>query len=294
MPDSFSATWVSYSSISDFLRCPRAYQLKNVLKHPVTNKKVTLMSPPLALGQTVHGVVESLAQIEVHKRFVTPLTELFDEQWKRVSGTSGGFSSMQQEDRYKERGRAMLDRITKHPGPINEKAIRLKTDLPKFWLSEQDNIILCGKIDWLQYFEKTDSVKIIDFKTSKTEEDGDSLQLPIYLLLTHYCQKRAISGIAYWYLELHDAPQDQKLPDLQISQEKILKIAKQIKTARALERFKCPEGEKGCRWCSPYEAIFRGDAELIGSDGRREIYILKSGLDGIPSGAEDREDGEIL
>ena len=61
MADKYTAYWVSHSSINDFLKCPRAYFLKNVYKDPKTGRKIKLISPPLALGQAVHEVVESLS-----------------------------------------------------------------------------------------------------------------------------------------------------------------------------------------------------------------------------------------
>ena len=294
-PDKYAAVWLSYSSISDFLRCPRTYFLKNVYKDSKTGRKIMLMSPPLALGQAVHEVVESLSVLPVEQRFIQPLVEKFETTWKKVSGKKGGFWDDSTEQTYKNRGKEMLARVTQHPGPIAEKAVKLlNMDLPQFWLSEDDGIILCGKIDWLHYHDKDDSITIIDFKTSKSEEDPESLQLPIYHLLAHYCQKRPVEGVAYWYLGLSNEPVPKPLPDLQESQEKIMKIAKQVKTARALERFKCPAGDEGCRYCQPYEAILRGEAECVGIDthGRRDVYILKkeSGL----LGGEDRDEGVIL
>jgi hypothetical protein len=253
------------------------------------------MSPPLALGQAVHEVVESLSVLPVNQRFAKPLREQLEKAWQKITGKKGGFSSPEQEQRYKARGMAMLDRVTRHPGPLAEKAIKLATDLPQFWLSEDDGIILCGKLDWIQYLEEKDSVKIIDFKTSKAEEDPESLQLPIYYLLAHYCQKRPVVGLSYWYLELNDALVDKPLPDLEESQEKVLKIAKQMKLARSLERFKCPEGDDGCKYCKSYEAVLRGEAEYIGADNmRRNVYILPYKPSGTASGGEEREDGTIL
>lgn len=293
--DKFSAVWVSYSSISDFLACPRAYFLKNVYKSPKTGRKMTLMSPALALGQAVHEVVESLSVLSVDKRFQTPLLDKFEKSWKKISGKKGGFLSKDQEDTYFQRGKTMLARATAHPGPLAEKAVKLHTDLPQFWLSEDDGIMLCGKIDWIQYLEATNSVRIVDFKTSKVEENAESLQLPIYHLLAHYCQKRPVVGVSYWYLELRDELVEKPLPDLQTSQDQILKIAKQMKLARALERFKCPEGEEGCRYCKPFEAILRGEAEYIGTDAtRRDVYIMNFAKDTALSGGDEREDGTIL
>ena len=85
-PDKYAAVWLSYSSISDFLRCPRTYFLKNVYKDSKTGRKIMLMSPPLALGQAVHEVVESLSVLPVEQRFIQPLVEKFETTWKKVSG----------------------------------------------------------------------------------------------------------------------------------------------------------------------------------------------------------------
>ena len=49
--------------------------------------------------------------------------------------------------------------------------------------NEEENIILNGKIDWLEYVPEDDSIRVIDFKTGKNDEKEGSLQLPIYILL---------------------------------------------------------------------------------------------------------------
>ncbi len=273
--DKYSAVWVSHSSIRDFQACPRAYYLKNVYKDPKTNHKIQIVSPALALGSAVHEVIESLSVIPTDRRFAEPLSAKFERAWKKVSGKLGGFTDAATEQRYKDRGRAMITRVSDNPGPIAKPAVKIKQDLPWFWLSEQDNIILCGKIDWLEYAPDTDSVTIIDFKTSLNKENTESMQLPIYLLLAHYCQKRKVDGVCYWYLETGEVD-NRPLPDLVDSQEIVLGIAKQMQLARKLERFKCPQGEDGCRYCQPFEAILRGEAEFIGEgEQRRDLYMLK-------------------
>jgi len=275
--DKYTAVWVSHSSISSFLDCPRSYYLKNVYKDPQNGHKIKLMSPPLALGQAVHDVVESLSELKTDLRFQKPLMEKFETAWKKVSGKLGGFDDADTEYKYKSRGEEMIRRVIKNPGPLGELAIKINMDLPYFWLSETNNIILCGKIDWLRYHPDSDTVEIIDFKTSKNEEGPDSLQLPIYHLLVHYCQNRAVTAASYWYLDHSDDLIPQKLPDLVKSQDKILKIAKRIKLQRSLGKFDCPEEDKGCRSCRPYESILRGDAELVGHDTfKADVYVLKT------------------
>ncbi|MGI5841494.1 MAG: RecB family exonuclease [Patescibacteria group bacterium] len=272
--DKYSAIWVSHSSIGDFLKCPRAYYLKNVYKDPKTGHKIKLMSPPLALGQAVHEVLESLSVLATDKRFKEPLIDKYEIAWNKISGKRGGFPDDETELKYKNRGREMIEMVQNNPGPLKNLAVKINMDLPHYWLSEDDNIILCGKIDWLEYLPDNDSVNIIDFKTSRKEEGADSLQLPIYHLLVHNCQKRKVEKASYWYLELNREMVDKELPDLQESHERVLKIAKKIKLARQLEVFKCAH-KTGCFACKPYEAVLRGEAEFVGTDEyRSDVYVL--------------------
>ena len=285
-PDKYSAVWVSHTAIADFLRCPRAYYLKNIYKDKKTGRKIQIVSPALSLGSAVHEVIESLSQLPTSERFKQPLVGKFEQIWQRFGGKKGGFSSDATEQQYKQRGIEMLQRVAANPGPLQRLSIKLKADLPQFWLSETDNIILCGKLDWLEYLPETDSVHIIDFKTSKSEEEADSLQLPIYYLLASRTQKRPVSAASYWYLAFADEPVVKELPDMQAAQETILGYAKQIKLARQLDRFRCPNGELGCSSCKPLERVVRGEAELVGkSDQGRDLYLL--GYSDIPSGEDE-------
>ncbi|HYE60035.1 MAG TPA: PD-(D/E)XK nuclease family protein [Candidatus Kapabacteria bacterium] len=279
--DKYTAVWTSHTSISDFLHCPRAYYLKHVYKDPKTRHKIKLMGPALALGQSVHEVLESLSVLPTDKRFLDPLLARFDRAWDKVAGKKGGFLDIDTEYRYKERGKAMLRRVEAHPGPIARQAIKIKQDLPYFWISEEDNIILCGKVDWLEYLADIDSVHIIDFKTGKKEEEADSLQLPIYHLLVHHCQKRKVVKASYWYLETSDTLTEKTLPSLLDAQNAVLQIGRQMKLARQLERFKCPEGGE-CRHCLPLERVIRGDAEFVGTDEfNYDVYIPKQAVQAI-------------
>ena len=63
--DPYKATWVSHSSIGDFLKCPRAYYLHNVYKDPGTRRKINIVNPALSLGVAVHEVLEGLARFKL-------------------------------------------------------------------------------------------------------------------------------------------------------------------------------------------------------------------------------------
>jgi len=278
-PDKYNATWVSHSSMGDFLKCPRAYYLHNVYKDPKTGRKINIVNPFLSLGQSVHTTLESLKNIPVEERMKRDLKTDFENAWLQVSGKKGGFKNPEEEAEFKKRGAEMIERVIKNPGPISRKTVRIKESHnnmpPNFYLSEDENIILCGLIDWLEYVEVDDSIRILDFKTGKNDEGEDSLQLPIYLLLLNALQKRKVSGASYWYLNRDNEPIEMTLPDIDESRKKVLDVALKVKEAREKKDFVCPRGEKGCFACKPYEAILKGEAEYLGTGGYgQDMYLL--------------------
>ncbi|MFH1840940.1 MAG: PD-(D/E)XK nuclease family protein [Candidatus Shapirobacteria bacterium] len=273
MADKYTALWISHSSLTDFFNCPRAYFLKNIYKTPKTNRKIQIISPALSLGSAIHEVIEVLSTLPVEKRFDEALPKKFEQIWQKYQGKKGGFTEKTTEEHYYRRGMKIITRLVRHPGPLKKLAVKIKTDLPQYWLSEKDQIILCGKIDWLEFQPETQTVRIIDFKTSRREESPESLQLPIYYLLAGRNQRYPVSAIAYWYLDSSDQPTEKSLPDGPKAEEKILKAAKKIKLARQLEHLICPDN--GCRHCLPLEKIVKGEAELVGLNTYgQECYLL--------------------
>ncbi len=279
--DKYTAIWVSHSSLNDFLKCPRAYYLKNIYRN-ASGRKINTVGVPLSLGSAVHDTLEGLLNYKAEERARQPLLDQFEENWKKYSGKIGGFKTPEEEAEAKERGRAMILRVAKNMGPLLEKAVKLPEHQnnmpPNFFLSEEKNIILNGKIDWLQYVPEDDSVRVIDFKTGKNDEDKDSLQLPIYVLLLNAEQKRKVSGVYYWYIERSDAPTQMPMPNTEAAKEKIIGIAEKIKIAKAVgeDAFKCPRAGQKCFACGPFEKILRGEAELVKVDAERktEMYLV--------------------
>lgn len=271
--DKYSAVWVSNSSMGDFINCPRLYYLRNVYKDPETRHKVNIINPALALGQSVHEVLEALSTVPAEERFKDSLLHAYEKSWSKVSGKMGGFNNDEQEEYVKDRGRQMLQRVVENPGPLMNKAVKIKKELPHFYLSEEENIILCGKIDWLEYVPDDDSVHIIDFKTGKNDESAASLQLPIYTLIVANCQKRKASKGSYWYLDRDNIPVPVTLPTMEKAYEMVLETARKVKEARLNNDFTCRKG--GCFACRPFEAIIKKEAEFVGVGGyNQDLYIL--------------------
>lgn len=278
--DKYTALWVSHSSMSDFLSCPRAYYLKNIYKDPKTGNKVQIVSAALSLGSAVHEVVEGLSELKTEDRFKDSLLQKYESAWKKFTGKRGGFADASTEENYKEQGREMIRRIIANPGPLKNLSVKVKEDLPQFWLSEEENIILCGKIDWLEYLPESNSVHIIDFKTSKKEEKEDSLQLPIYYLLVNNVQKRKVAKASYWYLRFDNDLTPKSLPNLEEAYQAVIDVAKKMKLAKKLGAFKCPKGEDGCFHCKPFEAILRGEGEFVGlGEHKKDLYLVGKNQD---------------
>ena len=233
-----------------------------------------VMSPQFALGQAVHEVVEGLSLLPTKERFNKKLVPEFERVWEKFSGKNGGFFDIETEFKVKERGIAMVRRVETNPGPLANLAVKLNMDLPYYFLSEPDNIILCGKIDWMEYLPETDSLHIIDFKTGKVGERDDSFQLPIYVLLARNLQKRAVEKVSYWYLEYEDSVKEKEIPDIDLVEKEILNVGKRMKAARSLGRFDCPKG--GCRYCEEMERVVAGEAEYVGVGGfGKDVYVLR-------------------
>ena len=278
MPDKYTAVWVSHSSMGDFLKCPRLYYLHNVYKDPVTKNKISIVSPHMSLGIAVHEVLEGLAEFPAEERMNRDLLKTYEEEWEKVTGKKGGFANEEEEAEFKARGKAMLENVKKDPRFLVNKRIKLpKQEMnPNFYLSEDENIILNGLIDWIEYLPD-DTLHIVDFKTGKNEEADGSLQLPIYLLLCNALQKRKVSKASYWYLE-SDKMVEKELPDTDTAYKDVLAVAKRVKDARSKNEFICPKGDGGCVHCRPYEAILKKDesVEFVGKGAfKQDMYMVK-------------------
>lgn len=293
MADKYTAVWVSHSSMGDFIKCPRLYYLHNMYKSPTTGHKVSIVTPHMSLGIAVHDVLEGLAEYPSNERMDRDLRAKFEESWLKVSGKKGGFTSEEEEEQFKQRGKEMINNVIKDPKFLPNKCIKLRrTEMPcNFYLSEDHNIILNGLVDWIEYLPETDSLHIVDFKTGKYEEKEGSLQLPIYLLLCNALQKRKVTKASYWYLESNEMI-EKTLPDITTAEKDVLAVAMKVKEARKEAKrvgpenvFICPEGtynvvtkEGGCFGCRPYEMILAGDetVESVGVGGfSQDMYIIK-------------------
>ncbi len=273
MPNKFAATWVSHSSINDFKKCRRAYYMRNMYKNK-DGRKISIASPHLSLGVAVHDVLEPLAWLPAPQRFDRDLFREFNENMEKYKGKIGGFLSDDQFYQFQSRGTEMIANVCNNPGPLKRPAKRMiqdKKELPWTWLSEEDEIILSGKVDWLEF--NNGQLYVYDFKTGKTQEKDDSLQLPIYSILVPKFKNDPLTKAFYWYIAQSANPVEKQLPSVDKATEMVLKEARIIKEARKSDDMKCAKG--GCRDCEPYERILKGEGTKVGIGGYgSEVYFL--------------------
>lgn len=313
MPDKYKSVWISHSSINDFLSCHRLYYIKNVFKDPVTKRKINLTSPYLTLGIVVHKVIEDLKNIKSdgrEKEIKENLLQNFKKEWSKYNLKKGGFKDKEEENKFFERGEEMIKKIINNPRELLNKIIPISyfyegNMIPNYYLSIEDNIILCGSIDWIEYLEEN-KIRIIDFKTGRNDEDDDSFQLPIYYLLLTNLQKEnnkkveyKIREAAYWYLDHENKKEESqhnefqiikidegKIEDIKEAEKKLLEIGKKIKSFREGGDFKCNNEEvvgDGCKHCKQFEKVYKfiENRERERKENTKSIQIDEEYLDDV-------------
>ncbi len=154
-----NAVFISPSTLADFDRCPQLYYYRSVYRNPKTNLKIQIITPALALCQTVHDTIDRfVSEATVDKSF-SELEKIYEWFWQQIAGEKGGINSSEFEKSYKDRGTEMLNRFYK-----NEHYHTVKpTKLPNFPKLEMgDDIILTGKVDWIE--DKGAFFHIVDFE----------------------------------------------------------------------------------------------------------------------------------
>ncbi len=306
--DKYKAIWLSHSSIGDYEKCPRLYYLHNIYKDKTTNRKIGIVSPYMSLGIAVHNVVEALRvfKVDERKEKISNMLADFEIEWQKVTGKKGGFESPEQEAEFKARGIEMLGNVIKDPKMLLHKTIATSSYydgdmLPNYYISTEENIILCGNVDWIEYMDESKTLRVVDFKTGRNEEKEESMQLFIYkLLIEKLGCKWPVSSGAYWYFDNglvteKNISDDEKMNEIV---NKIIKIGIEIREKKFewsesanygrggwaerknfVDNFKCISSDGPCRACADYEKVFAKDpsAQYMGVDmyGKDSYFINK-------------------
>lgn len=264
--------WISYSAISDFEKCKRAYYYKHLYRNPKNNNRIQIVNPYLSLGSIVHESIEGLSAFSPKERKKISLKDRFNNIWENYKGKKGGFISDKQEEDFKERGEKMIERA-ENSDLIKKNSLNMNNVFPKLNLFK--DVELVGSIDWIEILDSGKS-HIVDFKTGKNDESSNSLQLPIYLLLAKENFDRNIEMASYFYLDRDSHPISQKIGSLKFHFEEIKEKANNILKAVQKKDFSCSSGYKNCYHCREFDYIFSGTAEYVGYDDKmkKELYYI--------------------
>lgn len=280
-----NAVFISPSSISDFKSCPRSYFYKNVYRNPKTGLKIQVINPKLALGGVVHDILAHFLHTPGMVKTKDQLFNVLNRYWENITGEKGGFSSNEEEGKFKERALKMLKTFWDNPHFQTIQPVKMP-DFPKYPLD--GDLILNGKLDWIEH-EGENKYHIVDFKTGENEERSDSIQLPAYAVLVRTFLKSPKIRASYWYLNKDADLKPYELPDFQVTVNELIKIGNIIKNSRLTNSFRCGSGLDSCWACRDYKAVVEeGKGKLVAVDYSRkqEIYIIAS--DSVSS--EEKED----
>jgi ATP-dependent helicase/DNAse subunit B len=273
--------YISYTGLTDFLKCPRAYFLKNLYKDQKQNFKLQIISPYLTLGSTVHDALKWYLESSYKPSKEATLNQ-FRNFWRKYRSKRGGFSSLEEEISFGTRGLKMINNFLDHTDCLEPCAPFLS--FPKFNLV--DNIILIGNFDFVGQCNDG-SLHIVDFKTGAHDEDS-AIQLYIYAILAESNFSKRVSKASFWYLDREDGPREIVLDPLNGQLEWLKQKALELKKAIEIGEWICSKGfdgngekihEKMCRDCFDYQALLDGKGEWLFSDFRykKEIFYLAQG-----------------
>lgn len=266
--------FISYTSLSDFLKCPKAYYYKNIYRDKNTGYRIQIASQYLTLGAVVHDAIRWYLQMrgQVTKE---QLEGKFRNLWLKFKGRRGGFIDNTQEAEFGKRGIKMISNFF-------DNAKELEKVIPAFDLIKYplvDDLILIGRLDFIG--ETTDgNLHLIDFKTG-TQDEKDALQLHIYTILAQNHLKKKVSKISYWYLNRDISPKEAVLDSLEEKLEWIKLKSQEIKKAVDEGSWVCikegSEDGKFCRDCQDYQDILNGKGEYQFSDHayKKMIFFLE-------------------
>ncbi len=247
--------WLSHTSLGDFLICPRAYFLKNIYRDKKTGYKIQIAAPSLTLGSLVHEMIKWFLEMD-RQTIKEQLLDRFDNFWLKYQGKKGGFTSKEEEESFKKRGREMLDKFYDNSKILGKMIPPM--DFPKYYLDE--DIVLLGNLDCVEELPDG-SLHIIDFKTG-TKDEKDSLQLHIYAILAESNLGKPVSKISYWYLDRDDKPQEAVLDPLEKHLEYLRQKGLEIKQVIESGQWVCKKGEELCWDCRNYQAVIEGKGEF--------------------------------
>ncbi|QQG43736.1 MAG: PD-(D/E)XK nuclease family protein [Candidatus Daviesbacteria bacterium] len=266
-----NALFLSYTSLSDFLKCPHSFYLKNLYRDPKSGHRLQIASPYLSLGSTVHDAIKWFLEIQGQAN-LDQLIKKYRNLWLKFTGKRGGFASREEEAVFGKRGLLMMENFYKNWQILGKSAPHI--NFPKYNLVE--NVVLTGNFDFVG--EKKDgTLWVVDFKTGVTDKK-DPLQLYLYAILAENNFGKKVTQASFWYLDRESSPSPVVLEPLEGQVQWLQEKGQEVKKAVEKGQWVCIKNEMEdiCNECQIYQALKDGQGEFQFSDFRfkKDVYYL--------------------
>ncbi|MFA6089507.1 MAG: PD-(D/E)XK nuclease family protein [Candidatus Woesearchaeota archaeon] len=215
--------------------CPNQYRCCYIYSIPTPKKYF------FVFGGIMHKVIEELTKIIKDGKEVS---ENFGKQLLLSMWDSNGYQTEEQEKEYFATGEKMIEMFLKRQKELETELVSIE----KKFTIEIERFKINGIIDRID-MEKGGEYLVIDYKTSKTEKDTESLRHDLQLLL-YYDGLTKLYGkvpkmLCHWYLLSDNVVSVvPTINDLTNIRSKILDICTSILT----EKFE-PKKSNACEWC---------------------------------------------
>lgn len=180
---------ISHSSIQAFHNCKRKF------KHQYIDRLKSPTLPPnkcLSFGQSIHTALAKFNLLEnIGDKTLENLHGLLRKNWIRE-----GYESRDEERDFGLRALEMLKNFYHNPLDHGKRNLLIEEMV---YLDIEGKFTLCGKLD-KTYLRDDNAVETLDYKTGKYITPIDTLQLPIYLLLTKEKLGCFPDTVSYYFL----------------------------------------------------------------------------------------------
>jgi RecB family exonuclease len=224
---------LSFTQISLYQSCPLCYKLQYIDGLKPKDKSY------FSFGTTMHGAVEFFFRVNTPPPpSLAELLEYYEGNW-----LSQGYTSPEEESRYKDYGRDILKRFWE----IHSADFRLPVALERSFYIDVEGIKLRGFIDRVDKLE-SGGLSIIDYKTNKelftADYLADDLQLTIYQMAAEQTWQLPVERLTLYHLRSNTPCQCPPRGPAQIEQARrlILGVADGISRGDfpAIENPSCP------------------------------------------------------
>ncbi len=217
-------SYLSYSQLDTFKRCPLQYKYKNILRIPAAK------SHAASFGSSIHSTLRNfyLNQVQGKKQTQKDLLILLEQNW-----VAEGYQSKKHELSLKKRAKKYLRDFYKKSFDPRRLPLAIETN---FKIPLKAGLIVGGKIDRVDKLAGN-KIEIIDYKTGENPPDQKSLdrdlQLSVYALAATspgIYNKRPEEVILslYFFDGQKKISTERTVKQLKETKEEILKTAEEI------------------------------------------------------------------